>query len=316
MKKMRGFLLLILIMVMLLSAGCGANTPPAETADPATETTDPAASNPANAYTDAVIKGQVASAEDMTTIVDVVEEGMVPIYGSSIKDGVYSVTVDCSSSMFPITKCELTVENGEMTAMLYMGGKSYLAVFMGTGAEAVEASETEYIPYVETSEGVHTFTIPVEALDMGISCAAYSKNKEMWYDRTLVFRADSLPVDAYQDGVFTTVESLGLEDGAYTVEVQLAGGSGKASVDSPAAIRVENGEAYATLVWSSSNYDYMRVNEEQFFPINAEGNSTFEIPVAMFDWKMPVFADTTAMSTPHEIAYTLYFDSTTLEKVE
>lgn len=308
MKKLRAILILALVTAMLLTTGCASQNAPTtasapETSAPAVETT-------------AAAKKQVASAEDMTTVEDVVEEGMVPIYADSLKDGVYPITVNCSSSMFKITECELTVENGKMTAVLHMSGTSYLKVFPGTGEEAVAASEEDYIPYAQTAEGVYTFTIPVEALDMGIPCAAYSKNKEMWYDRTLVFRADSLPVDAYQDGVFTTVESLGLEDGAYTVEVQLAGGSGKASVDSPAAIRVENGEAYATLVWSSSNYDYMRVNEEQFFPINAEGNSTFEIPVAMFDWKMPVFADTTAMSTPHEIAYTLYFDSTTLEKVE
>lgn len=313
MKKLKTILMLVMIAAMLLTAGCGANEPPVETADSTTGNTE---SSTEPTATESAFKGNVASAEDMTTIEDVVEEGMVPVYGDSLKDGVYSVTVDSSSSMFPITKCELTVENGEMTAVLYMGGKSYLAVFMGTGRQAVEAGDADYIPYVETAEGVHTFTVPVEALDMGISCAAYSKNKEMWYDRTLVFRADSLPMDAYQDGVFATVESLGLEDGAYTVQVQLAGGSGKASVDSPAALRIENGLAYATLVWSSSNYDYMRVNEEQFFPINEDGNSTFEIPVTMFDWKMPVSADTTAMSIPHEIEYTLYFDSTTLEKAE
>ena len=39
-------------------------------------------------------------------------------------------------------------------------------------------------------------------------------------------------------------------------------------------------------------------------------------PVSAFDWKMPVLADTTAMSTPHEIEYTLYFDSATIEKAQ
>ena len=94
------------------------------------------------------------------------------------------------------------------------------------------------------------------------------------------------------------------------------GGSGKASVASPAALRVENGVAYATIIWSSSNYDYMKVDDTQYNPTNTEGNSTFEIPVLGFDYAMPVSADTTAMSTPHEIDYTLFFDSTTLEKQE
>ena len=41
-------------------------------------------------------------------------------------------------------------------------------------------------------------------------------------------------------------------------------------------------------------------------------HSTFELPVAGFDWAMPVVADTTAMSEPHEIEYTLRFDSASI----
>ncbi|MDO4175799.1 MAG: hypothetical protein Q4D42_13655, partial [Eubacteriales bacterium] len=62
----------------------------------------------------------------------------------------------------------------------------------------------------------------------------------------------------------------------------------------------------------SSNYDYMKVDGVQYDAVNTEGNSTFEIPVTAFDYKLPVSADTTAMSTPHEIDYTLYFDSATI----
>ena len=39
----------------------------------------------------------------------------------------------------------------------------------------------------------------------------------------------------------------------------------------------------------------------------------FEIPVTVFDRKMAVAADTTAMSTPHEIEYTLLFDSSSIK---
>ncbi len=61
---------------------------------------------------------------------------MVPIEGSAIQDGVYSIAVDSSSSMFKITACELTVEGGQMTAVMHMGGKGYLKLFMGTGEES------------------------------------------------------------------------------------------------------------------------------------------------------------------------------------
>ncbi len=260
---------------------------------------------------------KVASADDMVTPEEVVEEGMEPVYGDSIKDGVYDVTVDSSSSMFNIESCQLTVADGKMSAVMTMGGTGYLYLYMGTAEEAAAASEADYISFVENAEGQHTFEVPVEALDAGIDCAAFSKKKEMWYDRVLCFRADSLPMDAIAEGAVTTVESLGLADGEYTVEVTLEGGSGKASVSSPAQLIIENGQAYAVIIWSSPNYDYMKVDDVQYDLANEElglqGNSAFKIPVSGFDWKMAVKADTIAMSEPHEIDYTLYFDSSTIQ---
>lgn len=262
------------------------------------------------------VSSQVASADEMTTKIDVVEEGMVPIPGSSIKDGIYDVKVDSSSSMFKIYSSELQVQDGRMNAVLKFEGSSYLKVFMGTGEEAVEASEEEYIPAVDVEEGFYTFNIPVEALDQGIECTAFSRAKEKWYDRTLVFRADSLPLEAFSEEMIQTVESLALEDGTYTMEVTLGGGSGKARIESPTRISIKEGKAYAVITWGSPNYDYMKVNGEKYLQTNTEGNSTFEIPVSAFDWKLQVIADTIAMSEPHEIEYTLCFDSSTLSKVE
>ena len=56
----------------------------------------------------------------------------------------------------------------------------------------------------------------------------------------------------------------------------------------------------------------MIVGEEKYLPVNTEGNSVFEIPVAEFDEPMAVTADTTAMSVPHEVEYTLTFASDTV----
>ena len=246
--------------------------------------------------------------------VQVVQDGMEPISGSEIKDGVYDITVDSSSTMFQITACQLTVRDGSMTAAMTMGGTGYLYLYMGTGAEAEQADADSYIPFTENADGTHTFTVPVEALDTGIDCAAFSKKKQIWYDRTLVFRADSLPKDARTEDAYTSVESLNLEDGTYTVAVTLEGGSGRASVESPATLTVADSSVTADILWSSSNYDYMKVDGVQYDPVNTDGNSEFQIPVLGFDYAMPVSADTTAMSTPHEIEYTLYFDSATLEK--
>ena len=260
--------------------------------------------------------GRVAAGEETSSRINVADEDMEPVYAGEIKDGVYPVKVDSSSNMFQVTGCELTVRDGRMTAVMTMGGTGYLKLFMGTGEEAAKAGEEDFIPYRETEDGLHTFQVPVEALDMGIDCSAFSKKKEKWYDRVLVFRADSLPADAIADGKITTVESLALKDGIYTAEVTLGGGSGRASVESPARLRVENGQAFATIVWGSANYDYMKVDDVKYETVNAEGNSAFEIPVTGFDWKISVIADTIAMSEPHEIDYTLAFDSSTIKKAE
>lgn len=241
-------------------------------------------------------------------------EGMEAVYAESIKDGIYSITVDSSSPMFNITECELRVENGKMTAVITMGGTGYAYIFMGTSDEAENAAEDEYIGYSEDDTGKHSFTVPVEALNKEISCAAFSKKKEQWYDRLLVFRADSLPVDAYTSGTVKTAANLGLEDGQYTADVILSGGSGRASVESPALITVTEGKVIAKIIWNSKNYDYMVVEGEKYLPLESEENSAFEIPVASFDFDLPVSADTTAMSTPHEIEYTLRFNSSGIEK--
>lgn len=282
--------------LLLLGAGCAANTD-SQQAD----------SQPTS--------DAVASADEMAGVEDVVEEGMTPIDGSQVKDGVYDITVDSSSSMFQIVSCELTVENGSMTAQMTMGGTGYLYVYMGTGEQAANADESEYIPFVEDAAGAHTYTVPVEALDAGVPCAAFSKNKEKWYDRTLVFRADSLPTDAFAEGVVTTAEDLSLADGAYQVDVTLEGGSGRASVESPARMTVENGKVTATIVWSSSNYDYMKVDGVRYDAVIENDRSVFTIPVTCFDWKMAVVADTIAMSQPHEIDYALRFDSASISPV-
>lgn len=294
--KLRSAAMTAVLMLFLLS-GCGTGS-------------NPAAENTGSADTTST---QVAAADEMAAPEQVGEEGMKPITGDQIEDGVYPITVDSSSPMFNITDCTLTVKDHELSAEMTMGGTGYLYVFMGTGEQAVQADEANYIPFEQTDSGEHTFTVPVEALDKDLSCAAFSKKKEKWYDRTLVFRADSLPTDALSESVRTTPESLNLQDGTYTVDVTLTGGSGRASVSSPADLVVKDGIVTARLVWSSPNYDYMKVDGVQYNPINTDGNATFNIPVTVFDYKMSVSADTTAMGTPHEIEYSLLFDSSSIK---
>lgn len=257
-------------------------------------------------------EAQVASKEELAASEELTADGLTAVTGDQIKDGTYEIDVESSSSMFRIDECELTVKDGEMTATMTMGGKGYLKVFMGTGEEAVGAEEEDYIPYEEDSLGLHTYTVPVEALNQAIDCAAFSKDREKWYDRTLIFHASSIPVDALEEGVVTTVESLGLADGTYSVEVSLEGGSGKALIESPTTLIVENGKAQVEIAWSSPNYDYMKLDDVKYELADQEGNSNFILPIKVFDWNISVIADTIAMSEPHEIAYTIVLDSSTI----
>lgn len=284
---MKKFLTIIALCAAISAAGCSA----ADNSSAAS-----------GSVTDSAVSSDAPSDSDVS--------GGTPLTAADLKDGSYEITVDSSSTMFNITQCTLNVSDGKMKAVMTMHGKGYLYLFMGKGENAVES---EYIPFVEDADGAHTFTVPVEALDTPVDCAAFSKNKEKWYDRTLIFRSDLIPGEAFAEGVLTTAATLGLSDGEYTVEAVLSGGSGRATVQSPAKLTVSGGAASAEIVWSSPNYDYMRVGGEKYLQTNTEGNSAFVIPVQYFDREITVFADTTAMSEPHEIEYKLTFDSSSVK---
>ena len=112
--------------------------------------------------------------------------------------------------------------------------------------------------------------------------------------------------------LFTACGNKELTDGEYMIEVTLSGGSGRASVESPAALVIDGETITATIVWSSPYYEYMLVDDVQYDPVQTEGNSTFEIPVVL-DADMAVSASTIAMSEPHLVEYTLHFDSSTVK---
>ena len=96
-------------------------------------------------------------------------------------------------------------------------------------------------------------------------------------------------------------------DGDYAASVSLTGGTGKAYIESPCNVTVSGGKAVADIIWSSSNYDFMIVGGKTYYPISTENGSEFQIPVKLGK-EMKVQADTTAMSTPHLIEYTLTFN--------
>lgn len=269
--------------------------------------------------------------------------GMLPIYGTDVKDGTYSIGTDTACSEPEIRNAQLQASDGSLEAVITIGAEEYTMLYMGTASDAASAKESGYIDCDESDEGLPAFVMPVDALDKGLECAFYSTGDGKWHDQVILFDASTLPESALlvelpdYDAIESAMKEqqgeesaqagnddlesrqpveamdIDLEDGEYSIEVTIAGGSGKATVSSPTLMKVKEGKAYAQLVWSSSNYDYMIVGNRKY--INTEldgGNSTFVIPIAVMDEEMSVIADTTAMGTPHEVEYTLTFYEETI----
>ena len=253
---------------------------------------------------------------------------------STLEDGVYTAEFDTDSNMFHVNeandkKGELTVKDGKMTIHVSLVSKKIVNLFAGTaedaqkdGAEIIEPT-TDIVKYSDGyTEEVYGFDIPVPAIDEEFDVAILGE-KGKWYDHKVSIKnpvkddaATEKADDSDKKSDGKKLEDLKLEDGTYETEVTLTGGTGKATVESPAKVEIKDKEATATIIWSSPNYDYMIVDGEKYEPVNKDGNSTFEIPVSVFDGEMEVTADTVAMSTPHEIDYTLNFDSSSMKKAD
>lgn len=123
-------------------------------------------------------------------------EAAEPLTAGQILDGSYEISVSSSSSMFRIVAAELTVQDGAMSAVITLSGDGYGKLFLGTAEEAAAAEESSYIPFVADDAGMYTYTLPVSALNQEIALAAWSTNKETWYDRTVIFKSAQIPPEA------------------------------------------------------------------------------------------------------------------------
>ena len=142
-----------LITAATLLGGCGSKETSQETETTAVEESTDADATEADKAEDAAVEDDteaenttetaVASAEEMTEVQEVGTDDMTPVTADMLQDGTYEVTVDSSSSMFRIVQCELTVADGQMSAVMTMGGKGYRYLYLGTGEEACNASEDE-----------------------------------------------------------------------------------------------------------------------------------------------------------------------------
>lgn len=100
--------------------------------------------------------------------------------------------------------------------------------------------------------------------------------------------------------------TTGLKDGVYTPDsFSWSGGTGKVNITC-SKVTVTGGQAYATITFSSPHYQYVKANGNVYYPSAKTGSSTsFVIPVEM-NKNNSVVGMTTAMSTAHEIKYTIF----------
>ena len=240
---------------------------------------------------------------------------------AQLPDGVYTAEFSTDSSMFHVSEaCDgkgtLTVKDGVMTIHISLGSKKILNLYPGLAEDAAKDGAVLLEPTTDTvtysdgmTEEVYGFDVPVPVIGEEFDLALIG-TKGKWYDHKVKVS------DPVAEGAADTFDLSTVEDGSYTIELTMEGGSGRASIQSPVQLVIADGAATATLEWSSPNYDYMLVNGEKYLPVNAEGNSVFEVPVEALDAPLTMIGDTVAMSTPHEVEYTVTFHSETLESAE
>lgn len=301
-----------------------------------------------------------------------------PTPEATVANGIYSMDVTSSSSMFKVVDCILTAKDGKMSAVLTLSGTGYGYLYMGTKEEAASADQSSWIPYQVNEEGKYTYTVPVEALDKEIAVAAYSIKKGIWYDRTLTFQSETMKkiadlnstdsnnkgdsgntgnngntgnsgttggsnntgntgtnnsafpggsvpgtnsgktdgndgkadnVSKYESDTSGSTSHVNsgttLKDGVYTPDrFTWSGGTGKVQITCN-KVTIQNGQAYATLVFSSDHYQYVKANGNKYYTTKGGGSATAVIPVAL-NLNNKIIGMTDKMSVAHEIEYTIF----------
>lgn len=95
-----------------------------------------------------------------------------------------------------------------------------------------------------------------------------------------------------------------LKDGVYKPDkFSWSGGSGRVNITCD-KVTIKNGQALATIVFSSSAYQYVKANGKKYLPTHTGGKSIFVIPVEL-NKNNSIIGMTTKMSAAHEITYSI-----------
>lgn len=271
----------------------------------------------------ASLSGEEAVAEETIAEEPVVEEGEnakesidVSDDGIELEDGTYIADFETDSSMFHVNEiwdgqAIMTVQDKRASIHIVLTSKNIVNLFPGLAEDAEKDGAVLLEPVIEEvtyddgmTEEVNAFDVPVPYLNEEFDLALIG-TKAKWYDHKVKV-SNPLPYDGEAEKI-NEAKADESEVGD-TINVSLEGGSGKATIESPAKLAKIDDGYLVTIIWSSPYYDYMIVDGQKLEPINTEGNSTFELPVSDLGSPLEVIADTVAMSKPHEIEYVITFD--------
>lgn len=225
----------------------------------------------------------------------------------TLTDGNYQVDVDTGNKMFKVTNCILTSEKGKMYAVITLSGTGYDYLYMGTEADAAEATAKDYISYVADEAGKYTYKVPVESLDKGIAVAAHSIKNDKWYDRTLIFSSASA--------------KRIIADGTYQVNAEAGG---KMFRVKDCVMTVKNGQMTAAVTLSGQGYNRIYLGDVNNAPDDEKNwilpesllaeQYTFQVPVEKLDEVMTIAVHTTKSNKWD--TRTLTFHSEGMTKIE
>ena len=264
-----------------------------------------------------------------------------------VENGDYHVEVETGAAMFKVIRCVLHAVDGNYTAEITLSGTGYNYLFMGSAEQAEQADSSQWISYTIDSEGKYTYTIPAVKLDVPLAVASHSLKNDQWYDRTMIFKSETMSLIENSEETSGTEEdtedennhdettdtqpeehpttpdieswyesdlsggtsavnnSTLLPDGVYVPDkFSWSGGTGRVSIHCP-KVTVSGGKAYATIVFSSDSYAYLKANGNQYTGSCGGGTSAFTIPVQL-NVNNTVIGMTTKMSAAHEIHYSIF----------
>lgn len=248
------------------------------------------------------------------------QEGWLKLSSSTLsmqrvraENGTYSAQVTTDSALLRFSDCKLSIDDSGMTAVLTATQNKFDYIYLGA-AENARSDESGWIAAQPNADGAYTYELKIASLDSNIPLAVYSSQQKMWQDRTLRIEAASLvrleetkgerDAEAAETDDAVEAETYEGESGEPDT-FSFSGGSGRVTITCSDVRVDEQGRARATIVFSSPNYTYVRVGNQQYECVCDAETSRVDIPVKL-NRSFEVYGTTTAMSSVHEVEYTLY----------